>query len=150
MIRTQCLAQGRAKARLIFGWSNRIPPVDYWRSARLPADLATVGSKRGSPEPFSERECSAGSRTRGSGGAGGLLVFECTLCGKAFSRSSTLTTQRPDETRTHPYQRPLRAHSLVFSLLPRITVWLPARSSSHFVSSSSQHRQTLELVLQNG
>jgi DNA-directed RNA polymerase subunit RPC12/RpoP len=60
----------------------------------------------------------AGPSKRGRGAAGGKVVFECTMCGKACSQSSHLTVHM----RTHSGDRPYacitcgqafsRAHSL--------------------------------------
>ncbi|KAJ1484732.1 hypothetical protein T484DRAFT_1796268 [Baffinella frigidus] len=63
-----------------------------------------VGRKRGREEPSGDRVSggSAGSSKRGRGGAGGKIVFECTMCGKACSQSSHLTVHM----RTHSGDRP--------------------------------------------
>ena len=64
-----------------------------------------VGRKRGSEEPLTEganEDDTAGSRKRGRGGAGGEIVFECTICGKACSTPS----DRTKHMRTHSGDRP--------------------------------------------
>ena len=56
----------------------------------MPVGGVIFGHKRRREEPFNEgRGGSAGSITRGLGGAGGNNVFECTICGKACSKLAT-------------------------------------------------------------
>ena len=78
---------------------------DQNRRRRKSSDALTmVGGKREREESFGEKSCgsSSVSSKMGRSGAGGQLVFECTLCGKACSQPSKLT----EHMRTHSGDRP--------------------------------------------
>ena len=66
--------------------------------------MAMLGRKQKRDEACSEGEsgCSAASIKRGRGGVSDKLIFECTICGKACSKSSSLTVHM----RTHSGDRP--------------------------------------------
>ena len=74
----------------------------------MPDDLAVTGRKRSREESSSER-ASRGLDVlskRGRGEVGETVVFQCTICGKAFSRSGNLTTHMRTHTGARPYPCP--------------------------------------------
>ena len=80
------------------------PKGPQGRQKQMLGDLAMGGRKRGREELASEgaSEGSAGSSKSVRAGAEGALVFECTLCGRACSKSSALTRHE----RIHTGDRP--------------------------------------------
>ena len=73
--------------------------------ARMPVELAMVGPKRRRKDPCDEGRSggSGGPSKRGWGGAGDKLFFECTLCGKAVSRTDQLKEYERTHTGEFPY-----------------------------------------------
>ena len=69
------------------------PGWNLEKAQKMPTDLAMVGCKRGREGPVSGG--SDGPSKRGGCGGRGKVVFECTICGKACSRSDHLTVQMP-------------------------------------------------------
>ena len=61
------------------------------------------GRKRGRENPEGENGGSVGSSKQGWGGAESKHIFECTICGKAFSQSGHLTRHMGTHTGDRPF-----------------------------------------------